>query len=78
MPYEVLETKIKSLPAQAFNEVAHYVDYILMVYSSQIESIRHNESNSEQTVIRQPGLLRGKIKIADDFDEPLEDFKEYM
>jgi len=25
-----------------------------------------------------PGCLHGKIWIADDFDEPLEDFKEYM
>ena len=27
---------------------------------------------------RQLGTARGKIKISDDFDEPLEDFKEYM
>lgn len=24
------------------------------------------------------GLLKGKVKIADDFDAPLDDFKEYM
>jgi len=24
------------------------------------------------------GCLRGQIKISDDFDEPLEDFKDYM
>ena len=27
---------------------------------------------------RQLGSYKGKIKISDDFDEPLEDFKEYM
>ncbi len=27
---------------------------------------------------RQLGTARGKIKISDDFDEPLEDFKEYI
>ncbi len=27
---------------------------------------------------RRLGTAKGKIKIADDFDEPLEDFKEYM
>ena len=27
---------------------------------------------------RQFGSARGKIKVADDFDEPLEDFREYM
>lgn len=27
---------------------------------------------------RQPGSAKGLITISDDFDEPLEDFKEYM
>ena len=27
---------------------------------------------------RRLGTAKGKIKIADDFDTPLEDFKEYM
>jgi len=27
---------------------------------------------------RRLGTAKGKIKIADDFDEPLEDFREYM
>ncbi len=27
---------------------------------------------------RQLGTAKGKITISDDFDEPLEDFKEYM
>ena len=26
----------------------------------------------------QPGCMKGKIWMSDDFDEPLEDFKEYM
>jgi hypothetical protein len=27
---------------------------------------------------RQFGVFKGKIKMASDFDEPLDDFKEYM
>lgn len=27
---------------------------------------------------RKPGSAKGKVKIMDDFDAPLEDFKEYM
>jgi hypothetical protein len=27
---------------------------------------------------RKAGLLKGKIKMSDDFDAPLEDMKEYM
>jgi antitoxin (DNA-binding transcriptional repressor) of toxin-antitoxin stability system len=34
-----------------------------------IESFRKN---------RKPGSAKGLISISDDFDEPLEDFKEYM
>ncbi|WP_016952800.1 type II toxin-antitoxin system Phd/YefM family antitoxin [Anabaena sp. PCC 7108] len=26
---------------------------------------------------RQPGSAKGMVKMADDFDEPLEDFKDY-
>ncbi len=33
MPYTaILENKINALPQQAFNEVAHYVDYIYTLY----------------------------------------------
>jgi len=34
-----------------------------------IESVRKN---------RKPGSAKGLISISDDFDEPLEEFKEYM
>ncbi len=33
---------------------------------------------SERKKERQFGSCKGFIKIADDFDEPLEDFREYM
>lgn len=29
-------------------------------------------------VVPEFGKLRGKVRMADDFDEPLEDFAEYM
>ena len=28
--------------------------------------------------IKQAGMLKGKIHMSDDFDAPLDDFKEYM
>lgn len=67
-------------------EVLHYAEYLL---TKQSES--NLESNSEsptQTVTpdaevpqkkkRQAGTLKGKIWMSDDFDEPLEEMKEYM
>ena len=35
-------------------------------------------SSSPSTRQRQFGSAKGLIEMADDFDEPLEDFKEYM
>jgi len=38
MPYDVLERKIKALPATAFDEVSHYVDYIYSIYVADKKS----------------------------------------
>jgi len=35
-------------------------------------------SNQKKGNVPRFGSMKGKITIADDFDEPLEDFKEYM
>ncbi len=32
----------------------------------------------DKKIQRKIGTAKGKIKVSDDFDEPLEDFKEYM
>jgi hypothetical protein len=37
-----------------------------------------NESTSEYKRHRTPGLAKGLIKMRDNFDEPLDDFKEYQ
>ena len=52
------------------------------------EDIPYNEDSFEIIIInntavkerfsRKVGTLKGKIHIKDDFDEPLEDFREYM
>ncbi len=44
---------------------------------AQIEKLKEKFSSSENV---QPifGRLQGKIKIASDFDAPLNDFKEYL
>lgn len=33
---------------------------------------------SEKRMKKQFGLLEGKVNVPDDFDEPLNDFKDYM
>jgi hypothetical protein len=37
-----------------------------------------NNGQNQRVEKRLFGSLKGKITLSDDFDEPLEDFKEYM
>ncbi|MCX6155011.1 MAG: DUF2281 domain-containing protein [Candidatus Kapabacteria bacterium] len=63
----LLLEKIDSLPESLISEVDIFVDYLLFK-----TSIKNEEPQ------RTPGFLKGKVWMADDFDEPLEEFKEYM
>ncbi len=65
--------KINSLPENLRKLVADYVEYLSWRKNTPIEDQQHP---NDKTPI--PGLLKGKIWIADDFDAPLDDFKEYM
>jgi hypothetical protein len=56
--------KIESLPIEMQKEVSLFADFLL--------------SKTSHTVVPKFGSLKGKIHIADDFDTPLSDFKEYM
>jgi Protein of unknown function (DUF2281) len=42
------------------------------------EVIIINNTVVKERLSRKVGTLKGKIHIKDDFDEPLEDFREYM
>ncbi len=70
MPYAVLEQKIKQIPEQYFAEVVNFLD--LLQYKIRAQQAEEKKPK------RQLGLLKGQIWMSDDFDEPLEDFKEYM
>jgi len=52
-------------------------------YIKQLLEENQEETEAELELIRQQrlrglGSLKGKIHVADDFDAPLEDFKDYM
>ncbi len=61
-------TKFESLPSNLKKEAMEYLDKLFS--KSTIETNKENKPKF--------GSLKGKIVIHDDFDEPLEDFKEYM
>lgn len=62
-----LYIKLTTLPADLRKEVADFLDSLLN---------RKKPEPSKKGGI--PGLAKGRIVIADDFDEPLDDFKPYM
>jgi hypothetical protein len=65
---EIIQT-IGQMPESLKRELLHYAKYLIENYSEQTELPNKK---------RKAGLLKGKIWMSDDFDEPLEEFKKYM
>jgi hypothetical protein len=59
--------KIHSLPENLRGEILDFIDFV---------SKKHRKSNSKR-VIPQYGSLKGTFKMSEDFDEPLEMFKDF-
>lgn len=64
---------LQSLPP---NAQAQAVDFIEFLFSKNHKTADVQAIQSP-TKKRQAGSLAGQITLADDFDEPLEDFKDY-
>lgn len=63
----------------------HLSDLIAKAINGEVVLITEGDNQTVQLVPfaqvkrnRQPGTAKGLIHMADDFDAPLEDFKEYM
>lgn len=63
-------TKFNALPDQLKKEAADFIDFLL-------DKSRKNRTGKH---VKSPtfGSAKGLFEMAPDFDEPLEDFKEYM
>ena len=73
MEYPALENKLKTLPQTAIDEIADYIDYIFYKFTTP-EKQNHTFSKKKGF-----GCLKDiPCKISPDFDEPLEEFAEYM
>lgn len=59
--------KINSLPADLQKEVGDLVDKLL-------KKLQKPPKKKERPL----GMFKGKIHVADDFDAPLDDLKDYM
>lgn len=62
-----LLSQISQLPERLKTEVEDFVAFLLQ-----------KSSKKKNTVTPKFGSAKGKIKMSPDFDEPLDDFKDYM
>ncbi len=70
MSTKELISKIDALPPEFQREVEDFIDFLQQKWS--------RDTNKKPLEKRQFGYAKGFFKMSDDFDEPLEDFKDYM
>jgi len=69
METQKLIQKINSLPLLEKKEVDDFVEFLIF----KKKNLKGN-SNKERAF----GIFKNKIKMSDDFDAPISDFKNYM
>ena len=67
---EMLVSKIDNLPEGLKKEVLDFMEYLIEKHKDKINKKSHKKPNF--------GSCKGLFIIPDDFDEPMEDFQEYM
>ncbi|NJN88189.1 MAG: DUF2281 domain-containing protein [Leptolyngbyaceae cyanobacterium SL_7_1] len=68
----ILLEKLESLPEALQLKVLHYIDSLIQ------EQSETSEQESTFKKYRLAGTMKDMIIMSDDFDEPLEDLKDYM
>lgn len=63
---------VEKLPESVKQAVLDYTEFLVKRYEKEMPK------NEQPTKRGGRGIWKGKIWMADDFDEPLEDLKDYM
>ena len=69
MSTQELIDKINKLPPAKKQEVEDFIDFV---------TAKAADKTVDKSVESLFGIMKGKVWMSDDFDEPLEDFKDYM
>jgi hypothetical protein len=69
MTNTTLKFEINSLPKELRAEVANFVEFL---------KSKRNKNSQPKLKAREFGYAKGKIILSPDFDEPLDEFKEYL
>jgi mRNA-degrading endonuclease RelE of RelBE toxin-antitoxin system len=71
MNLTTLSKKIKKLPPDKQQQVEDFVNFLGSQYGSEERGLADRRKANR-------GMAKGVLTISDDFDEPLEDFDDYM
>jgi len=66
---------IEKLPPQYFGQVIDFVGYLQQKAAMAQDDVIDQKDQPKERVF---GCSKGKYRMADDFDAPLDDFKDYM
>jgi hypothetical protein len=72
MTKQELIEKINILPEELQKEVIDFIEFLTNKYNVQSEKAPNKKTKSNY------GNAKGLIVMSKDFDEPLDDFKDYM
>ena len=75
MPLTAVQEKLKTIPDEYMDEVYNYLELLQykILYKKQHEESAKKFPNRRPDILKQPNFYMSPA-----FDEPLEDFKEYM
>ena len=72
--------QLQLMPETLKQEVLHYIFYLSIRYNKSMQQHLISQQDTHSAKERKPvfGSAKGKYILSPDFDEPLDDFKEYM
>ncbi len=70
-----INSLLLQLPEQLQVEALHYVEYLASRRVGVAAQIGNHTASPKRNGF---GILKGKVTITDDFDEPLEEFADYQ
>ena len=78
MPIDIIMREAKGMSDEDLMDVANYMRIIKIVSVRTTGKGTSVVSGNGKPVLRKAGKRKGQIRMTEDFDAPLEDFKEYM
>lgn len=72
---ESINSLLLQLPEPLQFEALHYIEYLTSLRGGASSQVGNRPDALKRNGF---GILKGKVKIADDFDAPLEEFADYQ